>query len=59
MPLPKVLKFLNVQTTFLSRVTSISCGFSLPAWQLPMITFPFGNTSSMVTQARVMPGRSF
>ncbi len=32
-PFPNASKFLNCQTTFLSRVTSISWGFSGPAWQ--------------------------
>ena len=40
--LPNTLKFLKVQTTFFSRVTSKSCGFSGPAWQLPTIRLPFG-----------------
>ena len=43
-PLPKVLKSLNVQTTFLSRVISKSCGFSGPAWQLPTMMLPLGRT---------------
>ena len=56
---PKVLKFLKVHTTFFSRVTSMSWGFFSVAWQLPMMTFPLGSTCSVVTQASVMPGRSF
>ena len=40
--LPKVLKSLKVQTTFLSRVTSMSWGFSGPAWQLPTIEVAVG-----------------
>ena len=40
-------------------VTSMSCGFSGPAWVLPMTMFPFGSTCSVVTQASVIPGNSF
>ena len=57
-PLPKVLKSLKVQTTFLSRVTSMSCGLSGPAWQLPKMRLPLGRSSRVVTQARRMPGSS-
>ena len=38
---PKFLKSLNVQTTFLSRATSMICGFLSPAWQFPMMMLPF------------------
>jgi len=43
---------LNVQTTFFSRVSSISCGLSGPAWQLPTTMLPLGRTWSDVTHAR-------
>ena len=49
--LPKVLKSWRVQTTFLSRVTSINCGLSGPAWVLPKIRLPLGLSWSDVTQA--------
>src|SRR5262245_11013427 len=57
--LPKFVKSLNVQTTFLSRVTSMSCGFTAPACVLPKIRLPVGSCSSVVTHASVMPGNSF
>src|SRR5260221_9409100 len=57
--LPKVLKFLNVQTTFLSRVTSINCGLPGAAWQLQTIRLPLGSACSVVTQAGVILGNSF
>ena len=56
--LPNVLQSCSVQTTFLSGVTSMSCGFLGPAWQFPKTMLPFGRTSTVVTQASVMPGSS-
>ncbi len=49
---PNVLKSLRVQTTFLSRLTSINWGLSGPAWQLPKMRSPLGKSFSVVTQQR-------
>src|SRR5262245_48974972 len=59
MELPKFFQSLNVQTTLLSGVISRNCGLSGPAWQLPNRVWPLGKRSTRVTQAMVMPGRSF
>src|ERR1022692_1994667 len=55
---PKLVKSWKVQTTRLSRVISMICGFFGPAWQLPRTMLPLGSTWSEVTQASLMPGRS-